>query len=95
LFEESNDTSSEAQLQEEYNFIVEIDSPFFADEEELVVPEMKETVFVVVPEIQETVVVVDLLPHDVVDHLPHRSPFEYGGFHPPTLSEGGKYSSYS
>jgi hypothetical protein len=59
------------------------------------VPEMEETVFFIVPETQETVVVVDLLPHEVVDHRPHHVPFEYGGFFRPTLSEGDTYSSYS
>jgi hypothetical protein len=65
------------------------DVPLFADEEELVVPETEETVFAGVPETQETVVVVDLLMHEVVDHLLDRAPFEYGGFYRPTLSEGG------
>jgi hypothetical protein len=71
------------------NVIFEIDAPLFADEDELVVPEMEETVFVVVPETQEKVVVTYLLPHEVVDHCRHRAPFEYGGFYCPNLSEGG------
>jgi hypothetical protein len=50
-----------------------------------VVPETKETVFVVVPKTQETVGVVDLLPHEVVDHHPQCDPFEYGGFNRPHL----------
>jgi hypothetical protein len=95
LVEESSDTISETRLQEEDIVIVNIDAPLFADEEELVVPETEETVFVVVPEKQETVVVVDLLPHEVVDHRPHHAPFEYGVFYRPTLSEGENYSSYS
>jgi hypothetical protein len=37
--EESNDTSSDTQLQQEDNVIVDIDALLFADEEELVVPE--------------------------------------------------------
>jgi hypothetical protein len=95
LVEESSDTSSETRIQEEYNVIVEIDAPLFADEKELVVPETEYTVFVVVPKTQATVVVVDLLPHEVVGHRPHRAPFEYGGFYHPPLSEGDNDSSYS
>jgi hypothetical protein len=56
---------------------------------------MEETVFVFLPKTQETVVVVDLLPHEVVDHRPQCAPFEYEGFHHPPLFEGGNYSSYS
>jgi hypothetical protein len=52
-------------------------------------------VFGVVPETQEMVVVVDLLPHEVVDHRPQCALFEYGGFYRPPLSEGDNYSSYS
>jgi hypothetical protein len=89
LVEEISDTSSETRLQEEDNFIVEIDAPLFAEEEELMLPETEENVFVVVSKTQETVLVVDLLPHEVVDHRPQCDPFEYGGFYRPTLSEGG------
>jgi hypothetical protein len=79
LVEKSSDTSSKTRLQEEDNVIVEISAPLVADEEELVVPETEETVFFVFPKTQEMVVVVDLLPHEVVDHRPHRAAFEYGG----------------
>jgi hypothetical protein len=41
--------NTETRLQEEDNVIFEIDAPLFADEEELLVSETEETVFVVVP----------------------------------------------
>jgi hypothetical protein len=101
-----SDTSPETRLEEEDsveedNVIVEIDSevdsddeaPLLADGVLVVVPETEEAVAVIAPETQETVM--DLLPHEVVNPCPNRAEFKYGGFPPPTLSEGNTYSSYS
>jgi hypothetical protein len=93
--EEESDASLETKLEESDNLIVETGSKvsLFQDEEEVVVPETQETVAVIVPETQETVV--DLLPHEVINPFPNAAKFKYGGFFPPTLSEGDNHSSYS
>jgi hypothetical protein len=93
--EEESDAISEMRVVESDNLIAETDSEvsLFQDEEEVVVPETQETVSVIVPETKETIV--ELLPHEVINPCPNAAKFMYGGFFPPTLSEGDNHSSYS
>jgi hypothetical protein len=64
------------------------------DEEEVIVPATQESLQVVVlespPEVDE--VVVDLLPNEVDNqHCNVAAGHNYGGFYPPTESEGNEY----
>jgi hypothetical protein len=95
--------SSKTRLEEEEdNVIEEIDSEGESDEaEEVVVPEMEDTVDEVEPETQESlqVAVFETQPQYDVANQPRdvdiAAGHKYGGFHQPTESEGDDYSSYS
>jgi hypothetical protein len=102
LFEDKgshNSSDSETRLEEEEdNVIEEIESEVESEEfDEVVVSETEDEL--VVPETQESahMVVFETQPESEVDTQPHTvaAGHTYGGFRPPTESDGDEYLSYS